>query len=51
MNNGYYYVIGICCVWPIVVHLGLTYGLRYLATHDLKNIKWQNLRMPWSKDE
>ena len=51
MNNGILYTLGLCCVWPLIVHLALTYGMSYLTTHDLKNIQWQNFKFPWSKDE
>jgi hypothetical protein len=51
MNKGIPYALFICCGWPLIVHFGIAYGLRYIATHDLKNIQWQNLKLPWSKDE
>lgn len=50
-NNGILFTLFICCGWPLIVHFGLTYGLHYLARVDWKNIQWQNLKAPWSKDE
>lgn len=50
-NDGMLAAIGICCLWPIIVHLGLTYGLQYLRTHDWKNIQWHHLSEMWRKDE
>lgn len=50
-NDGLLFALGICCIWPIIVHLFLTYGLKYLRTHDLKNIQWHHLSDMWSKDE
>jgi hypothetical protein len=44
-NNGVLLTLLICCVWPVVVHLLLTYGLRYLASRD-----WKQLTRLFKKD-
>lgn len=55
MNNntqGIFLTFFICCLYPLIVHFGLLYGLRWLVTRDWKNIQWQNLfKLPWSKEE
>lgn len=50
-NDGVFLTIFLCCGWPLLVHIAFTFGWRFLITHDWKNIQWQNLRFPWSKDE
>ena len=46
MNQGINYTIGVCCLWPIIVHLALMYGLPYLLNRD-----WKNIKTLWNKDE
>lgn len=50
MNKGIPLVIIILCVWPIVVHVVITYAIRYISIRDWKNLQWHNIKLPWSKD-
>ena len=51
MNKGIPVAIFLCCLWPLIVHFGILFGMRAVANRDWKNIQWQNLKLPWSKDD
>jgi hypothetical protein len=49
-TRGILFALFICCGWPLAVHFGLLYGIRYIANIDWQNLRWQDLKI-WSKDE
>lgn len=51
MNKGVPLTITLCCVWPLVVHLAIRYGWPYIANRDWRNIRWDEVKWPWSKHE
>lgn len=51
MNKGILLTIGLCCVWPLIFHLGITYGLRAIKQRDWQNIQWHEIKFPWSKEK
>ena len=51
MNKGIPLTIALCCVWPLVVHLLLTYIPRELRRRDWSNIQWSEIHWPWRKEK
>lgn len=60
-NEGTLILIGVCCLWPLVVYVFIEFGIpRILAWSakqfdtfiriDWRNIRWSMLN-PWSKHE
>jgi hypothetical protein len=49
MNRGVPLLIGICCVWPIIVHFAWIYIGKRIAERDWNHIQWSEIRWPWSK--
>jgi hypothetical protein len=49
-NNGLSFTFAICCVWPIIVHFGIVYIGKIMAGQDWINIRWSEIRFPWSKN-
>ena len=44
-NYSYLYTCSICCVYPILVHLGIVWLTKYASRID-----WQNIRFPWRRN-
>jgi len=51
MNKGILLAVGLCCVWPVIFHLIVTYGLRYIRERDWQNIRWDGIKFPWSQEK
>lgn len=51
MNKGLPFALGLCCVWPLMVHAGILYLQRGLARRDWSNIQWSEIRWPWIKHD
>lgn len=51
MNDGIPFAIGLCCIWPIIVHFGIQFITRQITHRDWSNIQWSEFRWPWSKDK
>lgn len=37
---------GLFCIYPIIIHLLIVYGSRYL-----KSIDWSHIELPWRKHD
>ena len=51
MNRGIPFAIILCCVWPLIVHFGIVYIGKVMTQRDWSNIRWSEIRFPWSKDQ
>lgn len=51
MNRGIPYAIGLCCLWPVIVHFAWVFIERGISKRDWSNIQWSEFRWPWSKDK
>ena len=51
MNKGIPLTLFVCCVWPVIFHLAMTYVLPLIIKRDWKNIRWDLMQWPWSKHE
>ncbi|MBI5950192.1 MAG: hypothetical protein HY865_00930 [Chloroflexi bacterium] len=51
MNKGMILTVLLCCVYPVAFHLLATFGLKFIANRDWKNIRWDEVKFPWSKKE
>jgi hypothetical protein len=44
--SGVWLTLFLCCGWPLIVHFALLYGVQWINRRD-----WQNLKLPWRKDQ
>lgn len=54
MNNSSsaWLTLFICCIYPLLVHFVLLYGVRWFTSRDWQNFQWQNLfKIFGGKDE
>lgn len=51
MNTGIPLALFCVCGWPLIVHFAILYGMRYIASRDWQNIQWQNVKLPWQKED
>jgi Sec-independent protein secretion pathway component TatC len=51
MNKGVPLLIGLCCVWPLIVHFGWVFIQRGITQRDWSNIQWSDIPWPWRKNK
>ena len=51
MRDSILITIGVCCIYPLVIHFGLLALGRFLRRHDWKNIDWSRFPTPWRQDQ
>lgn len=49
MNRGVPLTIAVCCLYPLLIHLALTYGVKFFTARDWKSLRWDEIKFPWSK--
>lgn len=47
-DQGLFLLTFVCCVWPVLVHLGIVYGIPWIRSKDWRQIDFKN---PWSKED
>jgi hypothetical protein len=50
MNKGAPLFICIVCIWPLIVHFLITFGVKFFTRYDWTAIRWSDFKLPWSKD-
>lgn len=50
-NDGILFTLLLCCGWPLIVHAGILYFSRTISQRDWTNIRWSEIRFPWSKHQ
>lgn len=48
-NKGVWLFCGLLCVWPVVGWAVINFVLGFIRSHDWANMRWSDVRFPWSK--
>lgn len=45
-NYSWLYTCGFCCLYPLAFHFGIVWFAKWFSRID-----WQNIRLPWRKEQ
>jgi hypothetical protein len=49
-NRGVWLFCGLICIYPILGGLVINWIVNFMRTHDWQNLRWSDVKFPWSKE-